>query len=250
MSIESEADLAGLRTIGAIVARTLEAMRRHVRAGVTTAELDAVAEEELRRAGARATPRHVYGFPGAACISINSEAVHGIPGRRALRAGDVVKLDVTADKGGYVADAARTVIVGDLPGVGRRLADCARRAFLRALEVARPGRTTRDVGRAVERVVRGEGFAVLRDLAGHGVGRGIHEPPCVPNYDEPLATDALTPGLVITIEPIIAARRARLYEARDGWTVGTADGSLTAHHEETIVITADGPLILTALEAA
>jgi methionyl aminopeptidase len=139
------------------------------------------------------------------------------------------------------------VVVSDLPGVGRRLADCARRAFDRALEAARPGARTRDIGRVVEREVRRSGFAVLRDLAGHGVGRAIHEPPCVPNYDEPLATDPLVPGLVLAIEPIIAARRARLYEARDGWTIGTADGTLTAHHEETVVITDDGPLVLTAL---
>lgn len=248
MSIASEADLPGLRAAGRVVAAALAAMRRHVRAGVTTGELDAVADEQLRRAGARPTPRYAYGFPGASCVSVNSEAVHGIPGKRALLVGDVVKLDITADLGGYVADAARTVVVGDVPGVGMRLAACARRAFLAALATARAGGTTRDLGRAVERVVTGEGFAVLRDLAGHGVGRAIHEPPCVPNYDEPLAVDPLTVGLVLALEPIIAARPARLYEARDGWTLGTADGTLTAHHEETIVITQGVPIVLTADE--
>jgi len=213
---------------------------------VTTAEIDDACAEVLRRRGARPTPQHAYGFPAASCVSVNSEAVHGVPGKRALRAGDVVKLDVTADKGGYVADAARTVVVGGVPGVGQRLADCARAAFAEALHAARAGNTARDIGRAVEREVRRCGFSVLRDLAGHGVGRAIHEPPCVPNYDEPRATDVLRPGMVLTIEPIISARRARLYEARDGWTIGTADGSLTAHHEETIVITGGAPLVLTA----
>jgi methionyl aminopeptidase len=246
MSIECASELEALKAIGALVARTLESMRRHVRAGVTTGELDAVAGECLRRAGARATPRHVYGFPAASCVSVNSEAVHGVPGKRALLPGDVVKLDVTADKAGYVADAARTVVVGGVPGVGQRLADCARAAFLQALPAARAGNCTRDIGRAVEREVRRRGFSVLRDLTGHGVGRAIHEPPCVPNYDEPRALDVLRPGMVLTIEPIISARRARLHEARDGWTIGTADGSLTAHHEETLVITDGAPIVLTA----
>src|SRR5262245_15857690 len=221
-------------------------MRRHVAAGVTTADLDAVAEEVLRRHGARATPHDVYRFPAASCISVNSEAVHGIPGRRALRDGDLVKLDLTADLDGYVADAARTVVVGEVPGLGQRLAACARAAFEQALLLARAGNRTRDIGRAVEREVLRHGFAVLPDLAGHGVGRSIHEPPCVPNYDEPRAREVLTEGLVLTIEPIIAARRSRLVQASDGWTVGTANGCLTAHHEETIVITAGEPLIVTA----
>ncbi len=185
MSIESQADLIGLRAIGAVVAEALAAMRRRVAVGVTTMELDGVAAEVLARHGARSTPQHVYEFPGVTCISINSEAVHGIPSRRALQYGDVVKLDVTADRDGYVADAARTVVVGGAPGVGQRLAECARRAFQNSLAAARAGNRTRDIGRAVESEVRRHGFSVLRDLAGHGVGRTIHEPPCVPNYDEP-----------------------------------------------------------------
>lgn len=245
MSIESDDDLHGLRLIGLVVAEALEAMRRRVAAGITTLELDAVAEAVLRRHGARATPRDVYGFPGWSCVSVNSEAVHGIPGKRVLRDGDVVKLDVTADLGGYVADAARTVVVG-VNDLGRRLAECARAAFDHALLAATAGNRTRDIGRAVEREVRRHGFAVLPDLAGHGVGRAVHEPPCVPNYDEPRARDMLVRGMVLTIEPIIAARRSRVYEARDGWTIGTANGSLTAHHEETIVITGGPPIVLTA----
>lgn len=246
MSIQSIADLECLQIIGAIVAEALTAMQRHVAADVTTADLDAIADDVLRRHGARATPRDVLRFPGAACISVNSEAVHGIPGRRLLREGDVVKLDVTADRAGYVADAARTVVVGNVPGLGQRLAACARAAFDRALLVARVGNRTRDIGRAVEREVRRHGFAVLPELAGHGVGRGIHEPPCVPNYDEPRARALLTPGLVLTIEPIIAVRPSKLYHARDGWTIGTGNGCLTAHHEETLVITEEGPLVLTS----
>jgi len=178
-------------------------------------------------------------------VSVNDEAVHGIPGPRVLRAGDVVKLDVTADKDGFVADAARTVVVGEAPGPGRRLAECARAAFACALLAARAGNRTRDVGRAVQAEVRRRGFRVLPELAGHGVGRAVHEPPCVPNYDEPRATDLLTEGLVLAVEPIITAGRGRVAAPTDGWTIRTADGSLAAHHEETIVVTRGLPIVVT-----
>src|SRR5262249_48981799 len=163
------------------------------------------------------------------------EAVHGVPGPRVLRPGDVGKLDVTADKDGFVADAARTVVVGAVPGAGRRLAGGARAAVARPPLAAPAGDRTRAVrragqagGRGVRAEVRRRGFFVLPELAGHGVGRSIHEPPCVPNYDEPRATDPLTEGLVITVEPIISAGRSRALEAPDGWTIRTADGSLAA----------------------
>jgi methionyl aminopeptidase len=246
MSIESEADLLGLTQIGRIVALTLLEMQRQAKPGMTTAELDAIGAQTLARHGARATPRHLYNFPAAVCISVNEEAVHGVPGPRVIQPGDIVKIDVTADLDGYVADAARTLVFARASRVGKRLAQCARSAFLQAMNVATVGRQTREIGRAVDTEVRRYGFSVMRQMFGHGVGREIHETPSIPSYYEPRCRDRLTEGLVITIEPIIAAGSGRSHDHEDGWTVTTADRSLTAHHEETIIITRGRPIILTA----
>jgi methionyl aminopeptidase len=181
------------------------------------------------------------------CISLNDEAVHGIPGDRRLRRGDLVKLDVTAELDGYIADAAVTVPLLPVSPVRRRLCECAEAAFSRALTAARAGQPVWKIGRAVEAEVRRRGFHVIRALSGHGVGRAIHEDPTVPNYEDRSADDRLTPGLVLTIEPIIAAGAGEVHVAPDGWTIRTDDRSLSAHHEHTIVITRDRPLVLTAI---
>jgi methionyl aminopeptidase len=188
----------------------------------------------------------VYGFPGAVCISINDEALHGIPGERALAAGDLVKLDLVAEKDGYLADAAVTVAVPPVAETARRLAQCAERAFHQAMHVARARHRISEIGRAVETEVKRSGFSVMRDFCGHGVGRTIHEEPQVPNYEEPRARERLTEGLVITVEPIIAAGKGAGVRGRDNWTIRTADGSLAAHFEHTIVVTRDAPIVLTA----
>jgi methionyl aminopeptidase len=188
----------------------------------------------------------VYGFPGDACISVNDEVVHGIPSDRVIQSGDLVKLDLTAERDGFHTDSAITVEVPPASGKSRALAGCAEKAFRRAFNVARAGNRTRDIGRAVEREVRRRGFQVVRELGGHGVGRAIHETPRVPNFADPLARDILTAGLVITIEPIIVAGSGRVSLDQDGWTVRTTDGSLSAHYEHTIVITKGEPLLLTA----
>ena len=246
MSIESAGDWAGLREVGHIAHLTLEALERDVRPGVTTADLDRVAAGVFSRHAAQSAPARVYGFPGTVLISVNDEVVHGIPGSRRIERGDVVKLDVTVEKGGYVADAARTVLVESATDLAKRLSACAAAAFEAALIVARAGNPVSSIGRAVEREVRRCGFTVIRSLQGHGVGRTIHEPPSVPNYYDRWQEDILTEGLVLTIEPIISAGSARIFEAPDGWTIRTRDGSLSAHHEHTIVITRDRPVILTA----
>jgi methionyl aminopeptidase len=188
----------------------------------------------------------VYGFPGDACISVNDEVVHGIPGDRVIQSGDLVKLDLTAERDGFHTDSAITVEVPPTAGKSRALARCAEKAFRRAFDVARAGNRTGDIGRAVEREVRRRGFHVVRELGGHGVGRTIHEAPRVPNFADPLARHILTAGLVITIEPIIVAGSGRVSLDQDGWTVRTTDGSLSAHYEHTIVITKGEPLLLTA----
>lgn len=247
MSIESPEDWKGLKRAGRVARLTLDALEARVRPGITTAELDAVAAALFKRLGARSAPALVYKFPGTVLISINDEVVHGVPGPRALRAGDVVKLDVTVEKDGYVADAARTVIVGGNGDVtARALVACAEAAFAAGAAVARAGTRVNEIGRAVERVVRAAGFAVVDGLTGHGVGRTIHEPPEVPNVYSHWQRDVLTEGLVITIEPLICAGSGKCVDAGDGWTVRTRDGSLAAHHEHTLVVTGGEPILLTA----
>jgi len=188
----------------------------------------------------------VYDFPGANCISLNDEAVHGIPSSRQLREGDIVKLDVTVEKDGFMADAAVTVAVGAVRRDSQRLIACAERAFNEAMLVARAGVRVSEIGRVIEQEVRSAGFSVIRDLGGHGIGRTIHEEPRVPNFADPTARRILTEGLVITVEPIIAVGSGRAVLARDGWTVRTADRSISAHYEHTLMITEGAPILLTA----
>jgi methionyl aminopeptidase len=246
MSIESDDDWRGLREVGHVTRLTLDALEAHVRAGVTTGELDEIAAALVAQHGARSAPALVYNFPRTVLISVNDEIVHGIPGARRLASGDLVKLDVTLEKNGYVADAARTVIVDRGSEIATRLARCAADAFEAALHVATAGARVNRIGRAVEREVRRQGFTVVQGLAGHGVGRTIHEWPNVPNHYVPSQRDVLTEGLVLTIEPMISAGSPHPVQDGDGWTIRTRDGSLSAHHEHTIVITHGAPIILTA----
>jgi methionyl aminopeptidase len=246
VSITGPEELEGMRAAGAVVRRMIEAMMQAVRPGVTTAELDEVGAGVMREHGAKSGPATVYNFPGTNCISVNEEAVHGIPGARALREGDLVKLDVTVEKDGFMADAAVTVPVGNVSEENQKLIACAERAFSKAMLVARAGFRVSEIGRVVEREVRRNGFSVIRDLGGHGIGRTIHEEPRVPNYADPEARHILTEGLVITVEPIIAAGSGRAIVAADGWTVRTADGRPSAHYEHTLVVTKGEPILLTA----
>jgi len=249
MSIESTDDLIGLQRAGRVVALALEAMRRFVRPGVTTGELDAAGEAVFSRFGARSAPQLAYGFPGVNCISLNDEAVHGVPSpTRLIRRGDLVKIDVTAELDDYMADAAITVEAGAWTAPKQRLIRAARAALDEGLQAALPGSPINLVGRAVEREVRRRGFSVIRELAGHGIGRTIHESPTVPNYCDPRQCGSLTEGLVLTIEPIIAAGVGAVRRPlEDGWTLSTSDGGLSAHVEHTIVIAKDRPLVLTGL---
>jgi methionyl aminopeptidase len=249
MSIESTADWKGLKQVARVARLTLDALAHEVRPGVTTGELDARAARLIGRHGARSAPAVVYGFPGTVLISVNDEIVHGIPGARRIATGDIVKIDVTIEKDGYVADAARSIVVDPASTIAHRLAACARAAFRSALTVARAGVPVNEIGRAVEREVRRQGFSVIKDLSGHGVGRTIHEEPSVPNYYDPFQTDVLTEGLVLTIEPMISAGSVRVVQDSDGWTLRTDDGSLSAHHEHTLVITRGSPLVLTGTAA-
>jgi methionyl aminopeptidase len=246
VSITTEEELEGMKSAAAVVKLMLQAMREAVRPGVSTGALDEIGAKVMRENGAQSAPAMVYGFPGVNCISVNDEAVHGIPGARTLVEGDLVKLDVTIEKNGYMADAAETIAVGQISEEKQRLIACAERAFQKAMLVARAGFRVFEIGRAVEREVRRDGFSVIRELGGHGIGRTIHEAPRVPNFADRTANQVLTEGLVITVEPIIAAGSGNAFEAKDGWTVCTADRKPSAHYEHTIVITKGRPLVLTA----
>jgi methionyl aminopeptidase len=246
VSISGPEELAALRAAGVVVRRVLEAMKQEARPGVTTGELDSIGAEIIKENGARSAPATVYGFPGSNCISVNEEAVHGVPGNRALREGDLLKLDVTVEKDGFMADAAETIAVGTVTQEGQRLITCVHRAFEKAMLVARAGFRISEIGRVVEREVRQDGFAVIRELGGHGIGRTIHEEPRIPNYPDPEARQVLTEGLVIAVEPIISAGSGRAILARDGWTMRTADRKPAAHYEHTIIVTRGAPVLLTA----
>ena len=246
MSIQTEEELRQLRAIGLIVRQALNAMQEAVEPGITTGELDAICARVLAGQGASSAPRKVYNFPGSCCISVNDEAIHGVPGSRALREGDLVKLDVTAEKNGYYADAAVTVHAGSASEPAASLARCAQSAFSSAMRAARPGARVYEIGRAVQREVRRSGFNVLPEYGGHGIGRTIHELPHVPNYPDLMQRARLHSGLVLAVEPIITAGSGQSFVDRDGWTVRTADHTLAAHYEHTIVITRGTPYLVTA----
>lgn len=246
MSIESERDFTGLSRAGRVVGLTLREMKQRLRPGMTTAELDAIGAGVFERYGARSAPQLVYDFPRTTLISLNDEAIHGIPGERVIQAGDLVKIDVTAELDGYIADAAVTVALPPASSLKRRLRNCSASAFQKAIQVAQAGRPINVVGKAVEAEVKRQGFSVIAGLSGHGVGREIHEDPCVPNFYDPGSTQRLTEGLVITIEPIISSGSDQYVKDVDGWTLKTADGSLAAHYEHTVVITRGRPILLTA----
>jgi methionyl aminopeptidase len=246
VTIESKSDLNGMRAVGKLVARALREMQAALAPGMTTAQLDDVGARFLRKHGARSAPQITYDFPGFSCISVNDEVVHGVPDGHVLRAGDVLKVDVTAELDGYFADAAITVVIP--PGTPRahHLADCAEAAFNRAVRVANGGVRIAELGRAVEAEVQRWGHAVIHDMCGHGVGRALHEQPSVPNFFSPFTPGRLQEGLVFALEPIIAESATDVYEDEDGWTLRTMNGCLAAHFEHTIMIRDGKPEILTA----
>jgi len=246
MSIGTEDELEALRRAGHVVAVALRELRRRVQAGVSTGELDRVAGRVFARHGARSAPMLVYDAPCQVFISVNDEAVHGVPGPRRLRRGDLVKLDVTAELDGFYADACVSVAVAPAAPRVRRLVSAADAALARGLTAAVAGAPVRAISEAVAEAAAARGVSVLEDLGGHGIGRTIHEQPSVPNVPDPDDATRLHSGLVITVEPILGAGGAGIRPGSDGWTLRTADGALAAHVEHTIVVTAGRPLVLTA----
>jgi len=246
MTIQSASDLAGMRAVGKLVALALREMRAAVAPGMTTEQLDDIGAKFMRQRGGRSAPQLTYDFPGFNCISVNDEIVHGIPGARVLKPGDVVKIDVTAELDGFIADSAITVVLPPVTTRAHNLAECAQVAFKKAVRVATAHTRVAELGRAVESEVHRWGHSVVRDMCGHGVGRGLHEEPSVPNFYSSLTKGRLEPGMVIALEPIICESPSKVVEGDDGWTIRTANGCLAAHYEHTIVIREGRAEILTA----
>ena len=237
---------------GRVLARCLHLLRAKARAGVTTAELDRAAERYIRAQGGEPAFKGYRGFPGSICASPNSMIVHGIPGPYKLKRGDILSIDVGVFLGGWVADAAITVPVGAVSPVARQLLETTTGALFDAVEQCRPGNHLGDVSHAVQRRVERDGFSVVRSLVGHGIGREMHEDPQIPNYGEPGTGPELTEGMVLAVEPMVTVGDHPIRMGSDTWSVYSQDGSLAAHFEHTVAVTAAGPRILTPwhLEAA
>ncbi len=248
MTIQNEAELAALLRIGRIVGLTLQHMAAAIEPGMSTAALDELGARFLRRHGARSAPILTYNFPGHTCISLNDEAAHGIPGRRLIRPGDLVNIDVSAELDGFFADTGSSFGVAPLSATQRRLLATGRQALDAAIHAARAGRHLSAIGRAVERVAQPAGFQIIRELGGHGVGRSLHEAPhAVPHYFNRKARGQLREGMVLTLEPFLTAGKPHIRKARDGWTLRTVDGTPAVQFEHTVVITRDMPMLVTAV---
>ena len=242
---KSPAEIEAMARAGRVVVETLERIGDAVSPGVTTAELDELAEDSIRGQGGVPTFKGYRGFPGSICASPNSMIVHGIPGAYRLQEGDVISIDVGVTLDGFVADSAFTFPVGDIEPEAQRLLDVCQAALAAGIAAALPGNHVGDVSAAVQTTTESAGFSVVRSLVGHGVGRSMHEEPQVPNYGEPGRGPKLAPGTTIAIEPMITAGGDDVFVATDGWSISTRDGSLAAHFEHTIAVTEDEPRILT-----
>ena len=245
----SAAELEKMRAAGRLVGEVLTALTPSVVPGVTTAELDEVAEKMIADAGAIPAFKGYHGYPATICSSINEEVIHGIPsGQRVLREGDILSIDVGASLEGYFGDSAITVPVGQVSEEAARLLTVTEEALYKAIEVARPGGRVSDIGHAVQKHVEAYGFSVVREFVGHGIGQKMHEEPQVPNYGEAGRGPRLAEGMVLAIEPMVNAGKPAVKVLSDGWTAVTRDKSLSAHFEHTVAITASGAWILTARE--
>ena len=249
ITIKSAQDIERMQAAGKVVEDTLKLLERSVRIGVTTAELDRIADEYIRSQGAYPTFLHYNGYPKSVCISVNEEVVHGIPGKRKLRDGDVVSCDVGATLNGFVGDAARTFLVGSVPQETQDLVRVTRECFFEGLKFCRVGYRISDISKAIQKHAESHGYGVVRELVGHGVGRVLHEDPEVPNFYSPRSRQRLEAGMTIAIEPMINLGTAKVWQLEDGWTVVTQDGKPSAHYENSVAITDGDPILLTCSEA-
>lgn len=247
MTIDNENDLEALKRIGAIVAQTLQAMGKALEPGMTTRELDGIGAALLEREGARLAPALTYGFPGATCISVFPDIAHGVPGERVLRAGDLVNIDVSAEKDGYFADTGASFVMAPKAAKLERLARDGKRAMWAGVQSVRAGARLGDIGRAVQGFADRNGYTLIRNLASHGVGRGLHEEPgSIPTWYEPGERRRIDEGLVFTIEPFLSMGSEWAVKGDDEWTLRADTGRPTVQFEHTLVATRRGYLVLTA----
>jgi len=244
INLRTKEEIEKLRRSNRLVAQALLKVREAIRPGVTTAELDRIAEETIRKGGGRPAFKGYRGYPANLCVSVNEEVVHGIPGPRRLQEGDIVSLDLGVLMDGYYGDAAITVPVGKVSEEAQKLIEVTEEALHKGIEKARVGNRLYDISHAIQSWVESFGFSVVRDFVGHGIGRQLHEEPQVPNFGPPNQGPRLMVGMVLAIEPMVNAGGWQVRVREDGWPVVTADGSLSAHFEHTIAITEEGPDIL------
>jgi methionyl aminopeptidase len=253
VTLKSGAQIDRMAVAGALVADVLEQLGSVLRPGMTTAELDAMAEARIRAAGATPSfigePGRIAPYRHTLCVSIDDEVVHGVPGARRIAAGQIVSIDAGAIVDGWHGDAARTFIVGDVPDATRRLVEATRRALEAGIAAAQPGNYLSDISGAIEDIALEAGYGIVRAFVGHGIGTQMHEEPQLPNYRTGARGRRLEPGLCLAIEPMFTAGAHDVHVRDDGWTVATNDGSLAVHWEDTIAVTADGPRVLTASRA-
>ena len=245
ISRKNPRELELMRYAGGIVADCIELVRRHIVPGVTTRELDALAEDFIRKERCHAPCLGYHGYPACSCLSVNDQVVHGIPGSRVLREGDIIGVDITVSWRGYCADMARTFPVGMIKPNAQRLIQITEECFDEAMRVLLVDNTIGDVSAAVEKHAKSNGYSPVRALCGHGIGSEMHEEPEVPNFGRAHEGPVLQPGMTLAVEPMINEGKHGVTVADDGWTVSTADHRLSAHHENTIVITPEGPVVLT-----
>lgn len=244
--IKSPDDIRRIRDSGAIIAGIFKKLSRMSLAGISTWDIDRMIESMITRQKGRPAFKTVPGYSAATCISLNNEVVHGVPSKKVkIRNGDLVKIDIGVVLNGFFSDACRTFAVGKITGDARRLAETTRESLRRGTDMMRPGHRLGDIGHAIQSYAESEGFSVVRNYTGHGVGFALHEPPIVPHYGRKGSGIILEPGLVLAVEPMINAGGHAVRLLDDGWTAVTADGSLSAHYENTVAVTEQGPMILT-----
>jgi len=238
---KSAGEIEGMERAGQIVAATIALLGEHAQPGITTGELDRIAEDFIREQGGVPTSKGYRGFPAATCISPNAMVVHGIPGKHRVEEGDLISVDVGVTLDGLVADSAYTFGIGEIDPEAQRLLEVGKEALAAGIDQARANNRVGDISHAVQQVVEGAGFSVVRSLVGHGVGRSYHEEPQIPNFGEPGRGPQLQPGLTLAIEPMITAGGPDVYLHDDEWSISTQDGSLAAHFEHTVAVAEEGP---------
>lgn len=243
--LKSPTEIETMKTAGRIVGETLDKLKEVIKPGITTKELDRMAEEFIVKSGAVPAFKGYRGFPASICTSINNQVVHGIPGLNRLENGDIVSIDIGAVYNGYYGDAAVTFGVGEISGDAARLIDITKRSLFKGIEKAVEGNRLSDISHAIQKFAEENGFSVVRDYVGHGIGQNMHEDPQIPNFGPPGKGPRLREGMVLAIEPMINQGSYHVRTLMDNWTVVTADGSLSAHYEHTVAITGEDPLILT-----